>query len=343
MATEADWICPVCHDTRKDIACVTPCLHKFCFGCIMRWATTKPNCPLCKRVIVSIQYSMWSDVDFLEVVVTRPAEPAVDSQQDAQGAAGPVPRTSVGGLQPQIWAGLFRDFPEMLDLLRPWLRQQAREMHRAAWWDVAVLEANVIARLCRYGLDEETLVRELQPFLQSQTATFVQQLLRVAAEQYNDEFLDQLELMDSPVASEQENSHEMGLEGSQNAREQEDSPVTLPSPAASIRGIPVPSLLSSGSPAGRDAEELPSTSRAALRGGPSHPTATRCREQEQPHAGLGQAAAEGPMAQGCSHRASAPGQGRDRSPGGPRHPRKRRASSSQDSPPPCKKPPPQRH
>lgn len=36
MATEADWICPVCHDTQNDISYMIPRMHNFCFGCILR-------------------------------------------------------------------------------------------------------------------------------------------------------------------------------------------------------------------------------------------------------------------------------------------------------------------
>uniref|UniRef100_A0A8C4V8R9 RING-type E3 ubiquitin transferase n=1 Tax=Falco tinnunculus TaxID=100819 RepID=A0A8C4V8R9_FALTI len=33
---------------------VMTCLHRFCYPCILWWAETKPECPLCKRRIVSI-------------------------------------------------------------------------------------------------------------------------------------------------------------------------------------------------------------------------------------------------------------------------------------------------
>uniref|UniRef100_A0A803XWB8 RING-type E3 ubiquitin transferase n=1 Tax=Meleagris gallopavo TaxID=9103 RepID=A0A803XWB8_MELGA len=31
-----------------DASYVMPCLHRFCFGCIQRWAESRPTCPLCK-------------------------------------------------------------------------------------------------------------------------------------------------------------------------------------------------------------------------------------------------------------------------------------------------------
>lgn len=177
-------------------------------------------------------------------------------------------RTHVGSLQSEVWASLFREHSEILSQLRPWVLQQVREMLRDAWWDVAVLEANIIACLFQYGLDEEALVQELQPFLQMQTAKFVQQLIDITVDECSKELLCHLELLDFPAASEQDSSHKVDLEGT---RDQEDSPVTTPSPSASLQGIHVPSLLSSSSPAGPDEEELPSTSSAALGAGPSHP------------------------------------------------------------------------
>uniref|UniRef100_A0A669QN44 RING-type E3 ubiquitin transferase n=1 Tax=Phasianus colchicus TaxID=9054 RepID=A0A669QN44_PHACC len=49
MATELDRRCPICLDTMNDASHVMPCLHQFCFGCIQRWAESRPTCPLCKR------------------------------------------------------------------------------------------------------------------------------------------------------------------------------------------------------------------------------------------------------------------------------------------------------
>uniref|UniRef100_A0A8C3CYI1 RING-type E3 ubiquitin transferase n=1 Tax=Cairina moschata TaxID=8855 RepID=A0A8C3CYI1_CAIMO len=48
MATELDTRCPICLDTWVNPSYVLPCLHRFCFACIQRWAESKPECPLCK-------------------------------------------------------------------------------------------------------------------------------------------------------------------------------------------------------------------------------------------------------------------------------------------------------
>uniref|UniRef100_A0A669QTL8 RING-type E3 ubiquitin transferase n=1 Tax=Phasianus colchicus TaxID=9054 RepID=A0A669QTL8_PHACC len=54
MATELDRRCPICLDSMDDASYTMPCLHQFCFGCIRRWAESRPTCPLCKRRVESI-------------------------------------------------------------------------------------------------------------------------------------------------------------------------------------------------------------------------------------------------------------------------------------------------
>ncbi|CAN0330390.1 unnamed protein product [Bubo scandiacus] len=57
MATEPGNRCPICLDSWDDAAYVMPCVHRFCYRCILRWAETKPECPLCKRRVQSIPAS----------------------------------------------------------------------------------------------------------------------------------------------------------------------------------------------------------------------------------------------------------------------------------------------
>ncbi|XP_071887589.1 uncharacterized protein [Anas platyrhynchos] len=339
MATEADVTCPVCQGTTKEPSVVIPCRHHFCLGCIMRWAEKNATCPLCRQKITAIRYSIWSEDDYMEVR----AESEEDSEQDEQEAAEPVPQPAVSGLPPEEWAALFREYPAILGPLRPWARQQASELFGADWWEQDVLEANVIACLCRCGLNELVLVRELQPLLQGQTVSFVQQLIHETVEMCSDDFLEELGLLEPAPAIQQQNGPVVDIEGSQDSREPEDSPEATPSPAASPRATPVIIELSSSSPESSDTEELPSTSSAALRGDPGHPaTAPDLTEQEEPCSEPGLPAQEDAAVPGCSHGPSPPGQGRDRSSGRPRRAPKRRANSSPDSPQPCKRPPPRR-
>eukprot|EP00075_Anas_platyrhynchos_P013498 XP_027302751.1 uncharacterized protein LOC113840305 [Anas platyrhynchos] len=343
MATEADVTCPVCQGTTKEPSVVIPCRHQFCLGCIMRWAARNATCPLCRQKITSVRYSIWAEDDFMEVQIIRPAEPQNYNQQDEQEAAVPVPQPVVSGLLPEQWAALFRDHPTIISPLRPWVRQQARELFGAAWWQQDMLEANVVAWLCLFGLHEQALVGVLQPFLQGHTMSFVQQLIARTVEMCINNFIERLRLLEPPPASQQRNSPEVDIEGSQDSSEAEDSPAATPSPAASPRATPVISELSSSSPESSDTEELPSTSSAALRGDPGHPaTAPDLTEQEEPCSEPGLPAQEDAAVPGCSHGLSPPGQDRDRSSARPRRAPKRRANSSPDSPQPCKRPPPRR-
>uniref|UniRef100_A0A8C3M5M0 RING-type E3 ubiquitin transferase n=1 Tax=Geospiza parvula TaxID=87175 RepID=A0A8C3M5M0_GEOPR len=157
MATETEWNCPICRDIPGEIASVTPCVHLFCLGCIVRWAKTKPSCPLCRQAINSIIYSVRSEEDFLEIVLPSPSDSSAAHHQDEQGAAEPMPRAYVAGYPPEVWAGFFQDCSEILKPLLPWLNQELSELLRTRWWEVALAQSAVVANLCRYGLSEEAL------------------------------------------------------------------------------------------------------------------------------------------------------------------------------------------
>uniref|UniRef100_A0A663FGW0 RING-type E3 ubiquitin transferase n=1 Tax=Aquila chrysaetos chrysaetos TaxID=223781 RepID=A0A663FGW0_AQUCH len=57
----------------QNAAYVTPCLHKFCYVCILQWAEDKPQCPLCKGRIITIMHSVRADNNFEEHVITPSA------------------------------------------------------------------------------------------------------------------------------------------------------------------------------------------------------------------------------------------------------------------------------
>ncbi|KAK4816698.1 hypothetical protein QYF61_020582 [Mycteria americana] len=327
--------CPVCLDSWDDAAYVMPCLHQFCYGCILRWAGSKPECPLCKRRVQSIVHSVRADDDFEEVVI-RPSGLAAASAGTRQAGGAPrhpathspprpvtpqpravesVPRAPVGGLQPDTWASLFDDHPALLQRFLPWLQQQLGLLFAEEPSTAVVLEDLILSVLGLFGLDEEVLLRLLEVSLQNRAATFVQQLIDVAVQRCSGE------------------AHRLlGLEDGHAAERREGSPVAAPPPAASRRGSPAPGPAPSGSPAGAGEVEHPSTSTAALHGGPSSPPDAPVPthgEQEELQEDPGEAAAG----------ASPPSRGRDRSRGGRRRPPKRRAGSSHNSSQPPKRPP----
>ncbi|NWT94979.1 TOPRS ligase, partial [Urocynchramus pylzowi] len=329
MATETEWNCPICRDIPSEIASVTPCVHLFCLGCIVRWAKRKPSCPLCRQAINSIIYSVRSEEDFLEIVLPSPSDSLAAHHQDEQGAAELMPRAYVAGFPPEVWADFFQDCSEILEPLLPWLNQELSQLLRTRWWEVALAQSAIVANLCRYGLSEEALVRELHPLLQEQTLAFVRRLIDTAADRCSDEILRHMNLLNSYAEEEEEQEQE----------EQEEP--AIPGPSASPQGIPTSTLASSFSPVVSNVEADVGTLEATLRGGPGRsPSAPVPVEREQPQEepGSGAAAVAGPSAQGCSRSPSAPGRDRDCLPDGPRRPAKRRASAPQDSPQPRKRP-----
>ncbi|KAF1463515.1 hypothetical protein FQV17_0008621, partial [Megadyptes antipodes antipodes] len=331
MATELENRCPICLDSWDDAAYAVPCLHQFCYRCILRWADSKPECPLCKRRILSIVHSVRADDDFEEHVVTPPAASSVVGRR-AGGAAGrpaahspaaterqPVehqlPRAPLGGLHPHTWASLFRGHPALLQLLLPWVRQELRLIFRNQHSWAAIAEDLVMSTLGLFGLNKDLLVRLLRVSLRNHTVTFVQHLIDVAVQQCSGKAHRLLDL---------EDGHAAGV--------REGSPVTAPGPAASRGGSPTPGPAPSDSPEGTNADDLPSTSAAALRGGPCSPPSAPVPipgEQEEPQEEPEEAVA-------CPSTSS---WGRECSPGGPQRPPKRRAGSPEASSPAKKRPP----
>ena len=347
MATETEWSCPICCDARNDIAYAMPCGHRFCLGCIVRWADVKPECPLCRRPIEIVRFSVQAEDDYLQCVITPPEEspdassqtggapdllaensphrPAASPPSSPQGILSPaeqgaVGTEAVGGLLPEVWAELFQRHQHLLDPVLPWLRQELEAIYGARWWQAKSAESTILHTLCVYGADGEAMLRTLQSYLEEYTASLVHGVIDIIVCQCSKEARRLLRCS--------------------AAGEEEDSPAASPSPTSSRGGTPTPHPASSSSPAASDGEEEAGVLEAALRGGPGRPpSAPVPAEQEQPQEELGAAAVAGPSAQGCSHSPSAPGRGRDRSPGGPRRPPKRRAPRPQDSDQPCKRPP----
>ncbi|XP_053859263.1 uncharacterized protein LOC128821893 isoform X1 [Vidua macroura] len=179
MATGAEWSCPICREASGNIAYVGSCLHQFCRGCIVRWVRKNPSCPLCRQTVHTIIYSAPPDHDLVEMSVLDPSVSRSASPGEEPGAAGPQPRAHVAGFPPETWALFFSNYADILQPLELWLNEV---LCGGCWWDVAFAQGRIVASLCRYGLHEEALARELQPFLQEQTAAFVRQLIAVAAD-----------------------------------------------------------------------------------------------------------------------------------------------------------------
>eukprot|EP00075_Anas_platyrhynchos_P013611 XP_027302864.1 E3 ubiquitin-protein ligase Topors-like [Anas platyrhynchos] len=193
MATALESRCPICLDTWDNVGYVMPCLHQFCFRCIQQWVESKPECPLCKRRVSSIVHSVQADDKFKEVVIPAPAEASLITQPAGRArgraattdprhrpaappsAAGPA---LVGGLQPEVWASLFRDHPTLIHPVLPWLRQELRRIHGADHAEAQMVEDLLTSAVGLLGLDEDRLVQLLQLSMPEHAATFVHRDLR---------------------------------------------------------------------------------------------------------------------------------------------------------------------
>lgn len=294
-----------------------PCGHRFCLGCILRWVERNPACPLCRRSILTVKFSDYGGDDYLHCVITPLRELPETSSQAAEAPGGPGPAESlasspqgitapaeqqaagpeaVGGILPELWAELFRRRRNLLDPVRPWLRQGLEMICGGEWYQVKSAESGIVLALCVYGPDREVLVQRLQPRLQQYTASLVHGILNIIETQCSEEV--------------------RRLRHSHTAREEDEIPAASSDPTLS-------QVPSSGI-ANFNTEEEASTSETALCGRPSHsPSVSIPAEQEQHQEELG----ETRVAAGSS----APGQGSDHSPATSHRRRKRRAPGSPDA------------
>lgn len=291
MASALDERCPICLDTWSNAGYVLPCLHRFCFKCIHRWAERKPKCPLCKGRVTSIVHSVQADNNFEEVTIRPPVEafvvihrrrrahggPAIRSSHRPAASqsltAGFAPSCSVGAHQASTWASLFREYPDLLQSLLPWLRGELRQFFGHESWEAAAAEGVIMSSLRLVGLDENALIRLLWLSLRWHTVIFVQKLVDIIVHHCS-----------------REARHLLGLPASSTA-----SAGTTPAPNLSCHRIPAASSV----------EELPSSSTAALQRGPSYfpPTPVPIPGEEEQLQEEGGEAAEGPTApaQGTHH------------------------------------------
>ncbi|NWX38903.1 TOPRS ligase, partial [Steatornis caripensis] len=361
MAAKTEWICPICCVAR-DVAYVMACLHKFCLGCILRWANLKSECPLCYREIETVRFFVNGQDDYLKYVVTTfeypdasslagrspscPTEkslrhPVLSPPSSAegrlspaqQGAAGPE---AVAGLLPEVWATLFQGQMRLLDPMLPWLRQQLEALYGARWWQARSVESTILHILCLCGPDEGIMVQVLQPSLEEYTAPLVHGLINVIVCRCSEEAR---RLLRSDAAEEEEEEDSPSDSSSCTS-----SSCTSASCTSSQEGTPDSSRASSSSPAGSEAQEEGSISAAALRGGPGRSASAPIPTvQVQPQVKLRQTSAAGHSASGCTRCRSAPGSGWDCSTRARRRPRNRRAPSPQTSPQPCNSLPCRQH
>lgn len=185
---ELDNCCSICLDIWEEASYVTPCLHQFCYLCILQWAERKPECPLCKRKI-SIMLSVQADDNFEEHVVTPSAASSVVSHQAGVAPGhtaahrlrhsagtqpqpvGLVPTAPLGSLRPNTWASLFWDHPALLQPLLTWVHQELGLIFGNQRSRADIVEGLIMSLLVLFGLDEDLLVSLLGASLQNRTAS----------------------------------------------------------------------------------------------------------------------------------------------------------------------------
>ncbi|CAN8174172.1 unnamed protein product [Coccothraustes coccothraustes] len=285
MATETDSDCPICQDSRKDVTSALPCHHRFCLGCILRWAHRNPSCPLCRTPIETLRLSEQAD-EHLDTASTAPEQlPAATGQAqrapsclDRNSPHGPVascpaaPQGTLspaeqgpsglefpGGLLPEVWAGLFRGQPQLLEPVRPWLRQRLEGIFRRWWWLVEAAESSILHDLCITGLNAEALVQGLQPVLEQHTAPLVHGIISIIVGQCSEEAQ---RLLRSGAIGDENNGPVACASSRSNSNSSSSSSSQT---SSSWRGAPT------HGPKVYDVEEEDGTSEAAFPGGPSHP------------------------------------------------------------------------
>ncbi|NXA13067.1 TOPRS ligase, partial [Sapayoa aenigma] len=336
-ATETEWNCPICCDSQDDLACVTPCLHQFCLGCVLRWAEMQRVCPLCRELIETVRFSVQPD-SYIDCVFTAPEDdsswggitlgqlarnnphqfmvsPSRSTQgilpTAEQGGAGTEP---VGGLLPRVWAELFQREEHLLDPVVLWLRQELEAIYGARWWMARISESIILHAVSICGPVANVLVQVLQDFLEEHTEPLIHGIINIIEHQCIGKAQ---RLLRSRAVTE------------------EDSPVATPSSNLT------PHRASASSPANSSTPDYSTTPEAVIRSRRS--SAPIPVEQEELGEELEQAAAAGPSAQGSRHSPSTPRWGSDPFHTRRRRSRRRRAASLLDSPQPCKRPPHQQH
>ncbi|NXM08721.1 TOPRS ligase, partial [Tyrannus savana] len=349
-ATETEWNCPICRDTRDDLAYVMPCLHQFCLGCIMRWAEMQIVCPLCRELIEAVRFSVQTD-SYIDCVFTAPEDasswagitlgqlvrnnPYHFAASPSRSPRGVLPAAEpggagtepVGGLLPRVWAELFRRDEHLLDPVVPWLRQELEAIYGTRWWMARIAESIILHAVSICGPVANVLVQVLQDFLEEHTEHLIHGTVSIIVDQCSEEAH---RLLHSPAVPEEDSSSAAGP-----GRVEENSAVAI----LSIHqgGIPALHPTPGSSPVGSNVEDRLSTSEAALHS--PHPPVPVPAEQEE----LEQAAAAGPSTQGSGHSPSTPIRGQDPFRGTPRRAPRRRAASLPEPPQSCKRPPHPQH
>lgn len=113
--------------------------------------------------------------------IEGPSESSSQAGTAASGLAENSPHCpmAVGGLQPGVWARLFRQQQHLLDPVQAWLHQRLVGIYWDQWWLVESAESSILHSLCVHGPAAEVLVQRLQHLLQEHTGPLVHSTISV--------------------------------------------------------------------------------------------------------------------------------------------------------------------
>ncbi|TRZ10288.1 hypothetical protein HGM15179_016827 [Zosterops borbonicus] len=117
----------------------------------------------------------------MDMDMEGPSESSSQAGTAASGLAENSPHCpmAVGGLLPEVWAGLLRQQQHLLDLVQPWLHQRLVGIYWDQWWLVESAESSILHSLCVHGPVAEVLVQRLQHLLQEHTGPLVHSIISV--------------------------------------------------------------------------------------------------------------------------------------------------------------------
>lgn len=212
-ATQTEWNCPVCHTVHSDTTAV-PCGHQFCLGCLLRHSAASPTCPQCASPVLSAHFSVVSSNDFLQCILTPGGEAPEPHSWARRGLfhlvytrpsslelgltepglpepASPEPARPepVERFPAELWAELLHGHEQLLEPVRPWLRQSLDAIYGPQWWEARQVESIALSTLCICGPDREGLTHMLQGYLGEYTAPLIQGLIHVTVHRCTDAWL----------------------------------------------------------------------------------------------------------------------------------------------------------
>ncbi|GJQ08306.1 hypothetical protein GpartN1_g97.t1 [Galdieria partita] len=75
---------------RSTVSCLYPCLHRFCYGCILKWLKVKLCCPLCLVTPEKLLFSIQSSNLFKETDIVPKASSSFKHCDLQRGERGPL-------------------------------------------------------------------------------------------------------------------------------------------------------------------------------------------------------------------------------------------------------------